>query len=79
MFKIYVLCVLRIYRRLKRKFDKLLKFKVYVFCLFFIFALIPSIYIYICNHENNVPFWLSPQCFVATHALRHMMYTAITD
>ena len=47
MFKIYVLCVLRIYRRLKRKFDKFLKFKVYIFCLFFIFALIPSIYIYI--------------------------------
>ena len=28
-----------------------------------------------CNHENNVPSWLSPQCFVATHALGHMMYS----
>ena len=29
---------------------------------------------YICNHENNVPSRLSPQWFVATHALGHMIY-----
>ena len=29
----------------------------------------------ICNHENNVPSRLSPNGFVATHALVHMMHT----
>ena len=31
------------------------------------------VYIYICNHENNVTSWLFPQWLVETHALGHMM------
>ena len=39
-----------------------------------------KIILYICYHENNVPFQLSPQWhngFVTTHALGHMMYGII--
>ena len=32
------------------------------------------IYIYICNHENNVPSGYHHNGFAATHAFGHMMY-----